>query len=191
VPVLAAGYLRFPVPGAPRSRGVTRRLPPVLPQCKRSWISASHVWLLPLQGSWICLSNVDLLVTRAVSSSKRHTRFTGRAASRGSIRDRWSSKSSRPSVRCANLFSQLASSSSALLFLTRTLLLLCVAAVHCCAAQSSADVYLAGTVMLIFGMGLYGLFVSNASAGVGSESDRALSGSSLFGMFALKVTVRI
>ncbi|NP_001167859.1 uncharacterized protein LOC100381563 [Zea mays] len=48
------------------------------------------------------------------------------------------------------------------------------------------DVYLAGTVMLIFGMGLYGLFVSNASAGVGSESDRALSGSSLFGMFALK-----
>lgn len=48
------------------------------------------------------------------------------------------------------------------------------------------DVYLAGTVMLIFGMGLYGLFISNASAEVPSESDRALSGSSLFGMFALK-----
>jgi uncharacterized membrane protein YqhA len=77
-----------------------------------------------------------------------------------------------------------------MLFLTKTLLLLCVAA-HLRAAQSSADVYLAGTVMLIFGMGLYGLFVSNASADVRSESDRALSGSSLFGMFALKVTVRI
>nr|ACG25507.1 uncharacterized protein UPF0114 [Zea mays] len=48
------------------------------------------------------------------------------------------------------------------------------------------DVYLAGTVMLIFGMGLYGLFISNAPAGVPPESDRALSGSSLFGMFALK-----
>ncbi|XP_066398209.1 uncharacterized protein [Miscanthus floridulus] len=48
------------------------------------------------------------------------------------------------------------------------------------------DVYLAGTVMLIFGMGLYGLFISNASADVPSESDRALSGSSMFGMFALK-----
>jgi hypothetical protein len=45
--------------------------------------------------------------------------------------------------------------------------------------------------MLIFGMGLYGLFISNASAEVPSESDRALSGSSLFGMFALKVIVRI
>ncbi|CAL5071421.1 unnamed protein product [Urochloa decumbens] len=48
------------------------------------------------------------------------------------------------------------------------------------------DVYLAGTVMLIFGMGLYGLFISNASTDVPSESDRALRGSSLFGMFALK-----
>lgn len=48
------------------------------------------------------------------------------------------------------------------------------------------DVYLAGTVMLIFGMGLYGLFISNASSDVPSESDRALKGSSLFGMFALK-----
>ncbi|XP_062188051.1 uncharacterized protein LOC133891353 [Phragmites australis] len=48
------------------------------------------------------------------------------------------------------------------------------------------DVYLAGTVMLIFGMGLYGLFISNASTELPSESDRALKGSSLFGMFALK-----
>ncbi|TVU37462.1 hypothetical protein EJB05_10778, partial [Eragrostis curvula] len=48
------------------------------------------------------------------------------------------------------------------------------------------DVYLAGTVMLIFGMGLYGLFISNASSDVPSESDRALRESSLFGMFALK-----
>ncbi|KAL5198869.1 hypothetical protein ABZP36_002381 [Zizania latifolia] len=48
------------------------------------------------------------------------------------------------------------------------------------------DVYLAGTVMLIFGMGLYGLFISNTSTDAPSESDRALQGSSLFGMFALK-----
>lgn len=48
------------------------------------------------------------------------------------------------------------------------------------------DVYLAGTVMLIFGMGLYGLFISNAPTDAPSESDRALQGSSLFGMFALK-----
>ncbi|KAL6856283.1 hypothetical protein ACP4OV_019085 [Aristida adscensionis] len=48
------------------------------------------------------------------------------------------------------------------------------------------DVYLAGTVMLIFGMGLYGLFISNASTDASSESDRALKVSSLFGMFALK-----
>ncbi|KAL5647462.1 hypothetical protein ACJX0J_041817, partial [Zea mays] len=54
--------------------------------------------------------------------------------------------------------------------------------------MSEKNVYLAETVMLIFGMGLYGLFVSNASADVRSESDRALSGSSLFGVFALKVT---
>ncbi|XP_073012316.1 uncharacterized protein [Typha latifolia] len=48
------------------------------------------------------------------------------------------------------------------------------------------DVYLAGTVMLIFGMGLYGLFISNATPAVPTAVDRALRGSSLFGMFALK-----
>ncbi|XP_042014943.1 uncharacterized protein LOC121762972 isoform X2 [Salvia splendens] len=48
------------------------------------------------------------------------------------------------------------------------------------------DVYLAGTVMLIFGMGLYGLFISNVPPNVAPASDRSLKGSSLFGMFALK-----
>ncbi|KAG6502639.1 hypothetical protein ZIOFF_034925 [Zingiber officinale] len=48
------------------------------------------------------------------------------------------------------------------------------------------DVYLAGTVMLIFGMGLYGLFISNVTPETPSDVDRALKGSSLFGMFALK-----
>ncbi|GAB4828058.1 hypothetical protein Ancab_034973 [Ancistrocladus abbreviatus] len=48
------------------------------------------------------------------------------------------------------------------------------------------DVYLAGTVMLIFGMGLYGLFITNAPPGLPPSVDRALKGSSLFGMFALK-----
>ncbi|KAK6120805.1 hypothetical protein DH2020_045450 [Rehmannia glutinosa] len=50
----------------------------------------------------------------------------------------------------------------------------------------SPDVYLAGTVMLIFGMGLYGLFISNVPPDVPPAIDRALKGSSLFGMFALK-----
>ncbi|XP_043691146.1 uncharacterized protein LOC122641893 [Telopea speciosissima] len=48
------------------------------------------------------------------------------------------------------------------------------------------DVYLAGTVMLIFGMGLYGLFISNVPPDVPPTNDRALKGSSLFGMFTLK-----
>lgn len=52
---------------------------------------------------------------------------------------------------------------------------------------SVADVYLAGTVMLIFGMGLYGLFISNVDPDSPPAIDRALKGSSLFGMFALKV----
>lgn len=55
----------------------------------------------------------------------------------------------------------------------------------------NADVYLAGTVMLIFGMGLYGLFISNVSPDVPPTVDRALKGSSLFGMFALKVVISL
>lgn len=51
------------------------------------------------------------------------------------------------------------------------------------------DVYLAGTVMLIFGMGLYELFISNVTPNVNPGLDRALKESSLFGMFALKVIV--
>ncbi|KAI3964134.1 hypothetical protein MKW92_039652 [Papaver armeniacum] len=47
------------------------------------------------------------------------------------------------------------------------------------------DVYLAGTVMLIFAMGLYGLFISNSPHNAPPSKDRALKGSSLFGMFAL------
>ena len=53
----------------------------------------------------------------------------------------------------------------------------------------NADVYLAGTVMFIFGMGLYGLFISNVPPDVPPSVDRALKGSSLFGMFALKVII--
>ncbi|KAL7616213.1 uncharacterized protein LOC111885264 [Lactuca sativa] len=48
------------------------------------------------------------------------------------------------------------------------------------------DVYLAGTVMLIFAVGLYGLFISNAPDSIAPEDDRAIKGSSLFGMFALR-----
>ncbi|XP_039028560.1 uncharacterized protein LOC120162491, partial [Hibiscus syriacus] len=48
------------------------------------------------------------------------------------------------------------------------------------------DVYLAGSVMLIFGMGLSGLFISNSNPELPSNVDRALRGSSLLGMFAMK-----
>lgn len=41
--------------------------------------------------------------------------------------------------------------------------------------------------MLVFAMGLYGLFITNTSANVNPSDDRAIKGSSLFGMFALKV----
>ncbi|KMT18789.1 hypothetical protein BVRB_2g029030 isoform A [Beta vulgaris subsp. vulgaris] len=40
--------------------------------------------------------------------------------------------------------------------------------------------------MLVFAMGLYGLFITNTSANVNPSDDRAIKGSSLFGMFALK-----
>lgn len=50
----------------------------------------------------------------------------------------------------------------------------------------AVDVYLAGTVMLIFGMGLYGLFISDLPGNVSPDQDRALANSSLFGMFTLK-----
>lgn len=50
----------------------------------------------------------------------------------------------------------------------------------------AVDVYLAGTVMLIFGMGLYELFISNVPRNIPPSEDRALLSSSLFGMFILK-----
>ena len=56
-----------------------------------------------------------------------------------------------------------------------------------------ADVYLVGTVMLIFGMGLYELFVSSlnvngASGDVGEERrHNTACGSNFFGLFRLSV----
>ncbi|KAH7299001.1 hypothetical protein KP509_25G069100 [Ceratopteris richardii] len=50
----------------------------------------------------------------------------------------------------------------------------------------AVDVYLTGTVMLIFGMGLYGLFISNVPTSLPPSEDRALQNSSFFGMFLLK-----
>jgi len=49
-----------------------------------------------------------------------------------------------------------------------------------CMKLAAADVYLAGTVMFIFGMGLYGLFIRNTPHDVSPSDDRALKGSSLF-----------
>ncbi|KAK8532871.1 hypothetical protein V6N13_013356 [Hibiscus sabdariffa] len=48
------------------------------------------------------------------------------------------------------------------------------------------DVYLLGTVMLVFGMGLYELFVSNLDIAKAQSKEKAASTSNLFGMFALK-----
>ena len=125
-------------------------------------------------------------MTRAVSSSKRRTKFIGRAVSREFILGRWFSKSSRPSVRCSSSAFVLVQLARATVF--AAVMRVCDLLLNCCLGHRCfADVYLAGTVMLIFGMGLYGLFISNTSSDVPSDSDRALKGSSLFGMFALKV----
>ncbi|KAK9142782.1 hypothetical protein Syun_012182 [Stephania yunnanensis] len=49
------------------------------------------------------------------------------------------------------------------------------------------DVYLLGTVMLVFGMGLYELFVSNFDIAKLLPQSSAPSRSNLFGLFTLKV----
>jgi uncharacterized membrane protein YqhA len=51
------------------------------------------------------------------------------------------------------------------------------------------DVYLFGTVLLIFGMGVYGLFISNVATDTAASDDRALQNTSLFGLFLLKVSL--
>ncbi|XP_050377044.1 uncharacterized protein LOC126794379 [Argentina anserina] len=48
------------------------------------------------------------------------------------------------------------------------------------------DVYLLGTVMIVFGMGLYELFISNLNSVKSLSEDEAPYTSSLFGMFILK-----
>ncbi|XP_022738825.1 uncharacterized protein LOC111291393 isoform X2 [Durio zibethinus] len=48
------------------------------------------------------------------------------------------------------------------------------------------DVYLLGTVMLVFGMGLYELFVCNLDIAKSQTKEKISSTSNLFGLFALK-----
>ncbi|KAH9301713.1 hypothetical protein KI387_013296, partial [Taxus chinensis] len=51
------------------------------------------------------------------------------------------------------------------------------------------DVYLMGTVMLIFGMGLYGLFINNlevAAKNCSGQVTATVFGSNLFGLFKLQ-----
>lgn len=48
------------------------------------------------------------------------------------------------------------------------------------------DVYLLGTVMLVFGMGLYELFVSNLGSASSLPDQKPSDRSSLFGLFTLK-----
>ncbi|KAK4435588.1 hypothetical protein Salat_0722300 [Sesamum alatum] len=50
----------------------------------------------------------------------------------------------------------------------------------------ATDVYLLGTVMLVFGMGLYELFISNLDKGKSMSNGRSTYRSNLFGLFALK-----
>lgn len=51
------------------------------------------------------------------------------------------------------------------------------------------DTYLLGTVMLVFGMGLYELFISNLTTSETISHDSVSNRSSLFGMFPLKVAL--
>uniref|UniRef100_A0A2P2INH9 Uncharacterized protein MANES_15G184400 n=1 Tax=Rhizophora mucronata TaxID=61149 RepID=A0A2P2INH9_RHIMU len=48
------------------------------------------------------------------------------------------------------------------------------------------DFYLLGTVMLVFGMGLYELFISNLDAAKLRSDEKAPHRSNLFGLFTLK-----
>lgn len=48
------------------------------------------------------------------------------------------------------------------------------------------DIYLLGTVMLVFGMGLYELFISNLDKSKSTSVERSPFQSNLFGMFTLK-----
>jgi len=47
------------------------------------------------------------------------------------------------------------------------------------------DIYLLGTVMLVFGMGMYELFISNLDIAKSHSDDRDLQRSNLFGLFSL------
>ncbi|PIN26291.1 hypothetical protein CDL12_00969 [Handroanthus impetiginosus] len=50
----------------------------------------------------------------------------------------------------------------------------------------ATDVYLLGTVMLVFGMGLYELFISNLDKSKTISDGRVTYRSNLFGLFTLK-----
>lgn len=52
------------------------------------------------------------------------------------------------------------------------------------------DVYLLGTVMLVFGMGLYELFVSNLGTAKSLSEEKGPYRSNLFGLFTLKVSFK-
>lgn len=56
---------------------------------------------------------------------------------------------------------------------------------------SHLDIYLLGTVMLVFGMGLYELFISNLDKSKSMSEERTPYRSNLFGIFTLKVRLII
>lgn len=78
---------------------------------------------------------------------------------------------------------------------TSTLFLICDVTAHSQLAEvinhssfACADVYLLGTVMLVFGMGLYELFVSTLDSSKSLAKEKLPYRSNLFGLFPLKVS---
>lgn len=53
------------------------------------------------------------------------------------------------------------------------------------------DFYLLGTVMLVFGMGLYELFISNLDIAKVQSEEKFAHRSNLFGLFTLKVSLML
>ena len=70
----------------------------------------------------------------------------------------------------------------------------CMSSVIDCLNVSHSDVYLMGTVMLIFGMGLYDLFVNSLDVPGRKRSPNSsrttVFGSNLFGLFRLRVKIK-
>ena len=85
------------------------------------------------------------------------------------------------------------SSSCLLMTYIHTCMHACLSVIDCLNVSHS-DVYLMGTVMLIFGMGLYDLFVNSLDVPGRKRSPNSsrttVFGSNLFGLFRLRVKIK-